>query len=175
MRGARLVVAVAMAASPAAVQVQFDAPRFFETGRKPIAVVATDVDEDGHLDLVTADFGSSRLSIFRSDGNGNVSLFGFVGGLPRPDGLVAFDVNGDGHVDLATTSTSTVFCVLGDGTGAFTPGASATLVGDAVSLLGGDVACSPRRAARTRGLRCTPGLAFQRRARFAHSPRASAR
>ena len=46
--------------------VAFGAPTFLPTGREPRSVVIADFDGDGALDVATAPFASSVLSVLRS-------------------------------------------------------------------------------------------------------------
>ncbi len=75
--------------------------------RGPIQSVATDVDNDGLLDLVVADERASALFLFRQSGNGSflpapLSLRDDRATGPRS--LVAQDVDGDGTIDLISSN-----------------------------------------------------------------------
>ncbi len=76
----------------------------FLTGPGPKCVAAADFNNDGRLDLVTADYGyagyGNTLTVLTNNGNGifgsNATLT--VGDQPRS--VVSFDVNNDGRPDL---------------------------------------------------------------------------
>ena len=102
---------------------------FVETGPYPLpsnagVILAADVNADGHLDLVTAHFGSPILRFSLGDGTGAFVLqaagldIGFNAGS-----LASADVDGDSLIDLAATSLGTpavgIFRNLGGGV--FTP------------------------------------------------------
>ena len=70
----------------------------YTVGSGPHSVTAADVNGDGRVDLICANFNDNTLSVLTNDGNGG---FGYratynVGALPSS--VVAADVNGDGHL-----------------------------------------------------------------------------
>jgi hypothetical protein len=68
------------------------------------AVVAADVNGDGKVDLICANFGDDTLSVLTNNGSGGFAL---VSTLATGYGLLsvtAADVNGDGNVDLITAN-----------------------------------------------------------------------
>jgi len=90
------------------------------SGAGPRDVVAVDLNEDGLLDLVTADSGSGTISVLLGTGEG---AFAFPDITPAGLGtrsIVAADLNGNGHMDLATANRDsndvTVFYGAGDAT-----------------------------------------------------------
>jgi hypothetical protein len=92
-------------------------------GGADMALVATDLNGDGHADLVVANGGTGEVRSFLGDGTGRLMPAGAIqqGFL----GLVAADFNGDGVPDLAATIyfADSVNVLLGDGHGGFTPAA----------------------------------------------------
>ena len=99
----------------------FDFPgQWYAAGRMPCSVTAADVDGDGAVDLITANFGSDTVSVLRNLGDGTFAaqVTYVVGNVPLS--VTAADVDGDGAVDLITANdgsdTVSVLRNLGDGT-----------------------------------------------------------
>ncbi|MCB1489961.1 MAG: VCBS repeat-containing protein, partial [Bauldia sp.] len=100
--------------------------------------VASDVDGDGDLDLVTSAFSGTGVSVFLGNGDGTFgSATTYTTGL-SPHGVAIGDINGDGIADVATANTSgSLSFLLGNGDGTFgtattlaTPGATAVAIVD---------------------------------------------
>jgi hypothetical protein len=107
-----------------------------------LGVAPGDFDEDGDLDLVTANWSADSLSIFLSNGDGtfqaatNTSL---VSTSARPIGVSVGDLNNDGHQDLVVgfQSSTGIAVLLGNGNGTFqTPVASVAGSNTYESVLG---------------------------------------
>jgi len=81
------------------------APPLPATGDGPFAIVAGDFNNDGILDLATANFHDNTVTILLGNGDGTftaASSAPATGG--GPDGLVAGDFNGDGLLDIVTAN-----------------------------------------------------------------------
>jgi len=106
--------------SPSPAQVSVDIAAY--------SVATGDVNKDGKLDLMVANYGSDTVSILLGDGNGH-----FSSPSPReivvgshPLSVAAGDFNNDGRLDIVTTNTrdfnrgaDDVSIRLGDGAGHF--------------------------------------------------------
>jgi hypothetical protein len=94
-------------------------------GRNPASVAIGDVDGDGDLDLLTANYSSHTVSVRLNDGRGSFSVPATnpelaVGYFPRS--VAVGDVDGDGDLDLLTANFifgGTVSVRLNDGRGNF--------------------------------------------------------
>jgi hypothetical protein len=115
--------------------------------QSPYAVAVGDANEDGHLDIATADTNISNegISLLLGDGTGQFAaavLFPVgAAGIHSPQGIVLTDVTGDGHADIVTANlnTSDVSLLAGDGTGNFAPAVSLATDTGPVVVAAGDV------------------------------------
>lgn len=91
----------------------------------PWAVVAADFDQDGNLDMATANSGllpstQETISIAIGNGDGTFrSVTNYVFDAGTPFSLVSSDFNNDGALDLVTTTRTSIFMLLGKGDGTF--------------------------------------------------------
>ena len=81
-------------------QVSFNLSSTNVVGNDPNSVAAADVNGDGKVDLICANYYGNSLSVLTNNGSGVFVLSGTypVGTYPVP--VIAADVNGDGKVDL---------------------------------------------------------------------------
>jgi hypothetical protein len=87
----------------------------------PNYVTSSDVNSDGTMDLVVANYGSNSLSVFKNNGNGTFAArVDYATGL-NPDSVTSADVNGDGKADLivANKGSNTVSVLTNKGDGTF--------------------------------------------------------
>ncbi|KQT13097.1 hypothetical protein ASG40_19865 [Methylobacterium sp. Leaf399] len=99
-------------------------------GSDPNSVTVADVNGDGHLDILAANYGSNSVSVRLGDGKGTFSGVTDVPVGSGPISVTVADVNADGKLDILTAnnSTNTVSVRLGDGTGTFS-GTTDVMVG----------------------------------------------
>ena len=95
-------------------------------GVTPYTVTTGDLNGDGILDLITANYASNSVSVLLGNGSGG---FTEASGSPvavgaNPFGVSAVDLNGDGRVDLAISNagSNNVTVLLGNGAGGFVAG-----------------------------------------------------
>jgi sugar lactone lactonase YvrE len=90
----------------------------------PFAIVATDLNKDGFVDLAVTNPKVGKISIRQGHGDGTFERPFHVNTGPRPRGIVAADFDEDGHLDLAVASTGSNEVLLhrGRGDGSFKRG-----------------------------------------------------
>jgi len=86
--------------SSAASGVSFE-PATYRVGGGPQQAAAADLNADGEVDIATADYGSSTISILPGTGDGTFGEAAHVrSGIPHPLGVAAADMDGDDVPDL---------------------------------------------------------------------------
>jgi hypothetical protein len=112
---------LALASTPAAAQISFQAQSPMVTGPYPAAVAVGDFDRDGNPDLAVIMQGNDRVYLYSGDGTGSFhfAISYLVGS--QPSAIVATDLNHDGKLDLAVTNRQdgTVSILLGNGNATF--------------------------------------------------------
>lgn len=89
----------------------FRATTSYVSGPLPFNLYTSDLNGDGHLDLVAANSGNSTSSVLLNNGNGTFRAPTTYANANR---IRLGDFNGDGVTDFATTSTNTVGMYLGN-------------------------------------------------------------
>lgn len=92
------------------------------TGKNPVAIVASDFNSDGKLDLANANHDDNTVSIFLGNGDGTFTSKGTLATGQGPVAMVTADFNNDSIPDLAVVNETdnTVSIFLGNGDGTFT-------------------------------------------------------
>jgi hypothetical protein len=96
----------------------------FPAGLNPQAIVTGDFDNDGHLDLATADTVAGTISVLLGDGLGGFAApRQFAVGTTGWMSPAVADCNNDGNLDLAIAnhSSAVLSVLLGNGDGTFRP------------------------------------------------------
>jgi hypothetical protein len=92
----------------------------FPVGPNPQVVVTADFNNDGRLDLATANAGANTVSVLLGDGRGGFGAANhFAAGGSSPRSLAAADFNNDANLDLVTVTQGGVTVLLGNGDGTF--------------------------------------------------------
>ncbi len=102
----------------------FEPAMIHPTGILPLEVVTADFNNDGQLDLATADAFSNSVSVLLGNANGMFQSVPSRAGVPLPQSLAAGDFNADGKLDLVTANYDdfgdhNLSVLLGNGDGTF--------------------------------------------------------
>jgi hypothetical protein len=71
------------------------------TGGAPQAVAVGDLNNDGHLDLITANTAANTISLYTNDGTAHFTLFKTIPVGSSPRAIAVADFNNDGANDIA--------------------------------------------------------------------------
>ncbi|MBI4584917.1 MAG: VCBS repeat-containing protein [Planctomycetes bacterium] len=109
--------------------IDFQPAAGFSIGPSPetansIAIAAADLNGDGGIDLVSANYDTGNLSLLFGSQNGAFTFSGTLAAGKNPADVIAADLDGDQDLDLAAANQkSRDFSVfLGDGQGSFAAG-----------------------------------------------------
>jgi hypothetical protein len=80
----------------------FGAKTDFASGSYPLSLAVGDFDDDGNLDLATAN--AYDVSVLLGDGHGSFGAATSIGVAGNPQSVAVGDFNGDGTLDLGVTS-----------------------------------------------------------------------
>jgi len=98
------------------------APTTYSTGSssQPYSVVLADMNGDGHPDILTPNYNSTKVGVLLGNSNGTFQPVAeyATGTTSGPKRLAVADVNGDGNPDVLTVNgTNAVRILLGNGNG----------------------------------------------------------
>lgn len=101
----------------------FSQPTLIQTGTGPLALTSLDLENDGDIDLVTANYEGGDITILKNLGSEtfDTPLHMVPGSLPTD--VASADLDKDGDLDLAVTyrGSNTVSILLNQGDGSFAP------------------------------------------------------
>jgi hypothetical protein len=113
-------------------------------GSGPSSVTAADVNGDGSMDLICANYNDNALTVLTNNGSGHFTVASTPAVGDSPQCVTAADVNGDGKVDLisANANDNTLTILTNAGSGQFTiassPAAGAGSCGVVATDVNGD-------------------------------------
>ena len=88
-------------------------PPTLPTGTNPDSVDVGDVNDDGRVDIVVANYTSNDVSVFLGNGDGTYQTPVTFSVSPNPSSVIVADFNNDCRLDIATSSfSSNNICVL---------------------------------------------------------------
>jgi hypothetical protein len=113
----------------------FPGGAIFPVGVTPVWVVTADLNNDGIADLITANAGDGKVSIFLGNGDGTFQQMPDVPTGTNPMSIAVADFNADGFEDLAVVNSGdpSITILLGNGDGTFQTLASMFFGSDPVS------------------------------------------
>src|SRR5262249_54382977 len=79
-------------------------PSYFPAGSFPQAVAVADVNEDGILDALVANYTSGQLAVLLGSGDGHFGTPRTFAVGSEPQALAVGDVNRDAHLDVLTAN-----------------------------------------------------------------------
>jgi|GEM_PF-2255554 len=99
----------------------FQTRQNYNVGLKPESVFSADLNNNGNIDLVTANYNSNNISILLNNGNGTFAPAVNINVGSQPRYVFAADFNNNNNKDLAVSNSgnNTVTILLGDGNGNF--------------------------------------------------------
>jgi len=110
-------------------------------GLHPDSLIAADINGDGSVDLITADFGTNSLTVLTNNGRGQFLRASAPKVGSGPYAVTAVDVNGDDSLDLvsANFAENTLSVLTNDGTGGFALASKYTVGLNPAFVASGDI------------------------------------
>jgi hypothetical protein len=94
----------------------------YPIGADAIALATADVNADGKLDLITANYNDDTVSVLLGNGNGTFKAESIYPTSAGPSGVAVADFNNDGKLDIVTANfTANTVSVLTDSVISLTP------------------------------------------------------
>jgi len=111
----------------------------YSVGTNPQGLVSADFNNDGQLDLATANAGNNSVTVLLGNGQGGFDTANhFITG-PSPRAMAAGDFDDDGNLDLATIGFLSAMSVLhGNGDGTFQIPVDTPIHGGSLAVAAGD-------------------------------------
>jgi hypothetical protein len=114
---------------------------FWDVGAQPLGIAAADVNDDGNMDIITADNTSGTASVLLGNGDGTFKPRVAYPVGSKPQGVVVGDFYGDGILDLVVSNeySDNVTLLLGNGDGTFQKGINYAAGNFPENLTAGDI------------------------------------
>jgi hypothetical protein len=97
----------------------FATPSYVTLGTRDVWLTSADLNNDGKLDLVSANFDGGSVSLLRGNGDGSFAAATTLGAQPQVAFVASADWNRDGRLDLLVAGADGVTLLLGKGDGTF--------------------------------------------------------
>ncbi len=88
----------------------------------PVQLTSADFNNDGKIDVATANFDAHNFSVFMGNGTGSfstITTFTLSTNFDKAESIVSGDVNNDSKIDIIVGLDYGVYVLLGDGAGSF--------------------------------------------------------
>ncbi|GAB4278289.1 MAG: hypothetical protein Fur0025_04740 [Oscillatoriaceae cyanobacterium] len=110
-------------AYPGIFALSFSAASNFAVGTNPKSVTVGDFNNDGNLDIASANQGSDNISVLLGTGSGSFGAKTDYAVSNTPQSVTVGDFNGDNNLDIASANwdSNNISILLGTGTGSFNP------------------------------------------------------
>ncbi len=113
----------------------------YPTGEGPWSIFAADVDNDGHIDLMTANSHSNDVSVLLNNGDATFASHSLYPVGEEPWSVFSADLDGDGYSDLVVASMydSDVWVFMNNGDGTFASPSVYPIYDTPISVFAGDL------------------------------------
>lgn len=102
----------------------YSSPTTYKVGVQPRFIMQRDLNHDGKVDLITANYGSNDVSVLLGKGNGTFAPAKEYPAGSKPNVVASGDFNRDSQIDLAVGGSGQVAILKGRGDGTFAAAAS---------------------------------------------------
>jgi FG-GAP-like repeat len=112
---------------------------FLSDSGSPNSMLAGNFSGHGKVDLVTANYSSSSVTLFQNNGSGAFSQAGTFNAGLAPESMTSFDVNNDGKPDLIIANQIGKLTVLTNYGGGFGSNTTYNVGGEPIAVISADV------------------------------------
>ncbi len=122
--------------------VSFAPPQTYAVGDHPTAATAFDIEQDGDVDVLVANYAGNSVSVLLNDVDGSVFYDGTgLTSAAGPFSIASADFNSDGLGDaiVACTDANSINLFLNNGMGGLNPGGNYSVAGGPISVIAADL------------------------------------